>query len=243
MRLLRIIPGLLIVSAVAGAIALCQGRCSNPDVAALIQGPSAIEAWQNNRISIGKEPATSRVSPLVAQARIYAGLLNPPKPVKPIAKANPAASKSNIQSVRAAPQSKVKATPQKASPTFKVHATSVFAKAPEKSMALISEPGKGLSWIRPGDMLGYLKVTEIRTDSVMYAFKDTTGQVAWEPGIGSVSSRPRTSPSAMAMNLAKPSASPSPLPAVPASPLPSRLAAPQKRQTRPVSPRPRRGGR
>ncbi len=89
-------------------------------------------------------------------------------------------------------------------------------------MALISEPGKGMFWIRPGDMLGYyIEVTQIRREAVVCAFKDHVGQVAWEPSSKTVSQRPR------------PDAS-SHLPPVTASPLSSRLGTPKQ----PAIPRP-----
>lgn len=198
--------------------------------------------WQNNKMARAESPAASRVSPLVAQAQIYAGLLNPPRPPKPVPKDNPTPPKRLPKQTTAKPQSVTAARPAKVSPTFKVHATSVFSKRPEKSMALISQPGKGLSWARPGDMLGYLKVIEIRKDAVVYGYEDTIGEVAWESGKTPASARPRLPSPTLAMDLPEVSTDPVPPPPAPASPLPSRLAAPARRM-HPLSPRSLRGAK
>ncbi len=245
MRVLRILPGVFFASAVlVCALTLSQARSVSPDVKLLIEQSVAIETWQACKRPRTGNHAASKISPLVAQAQIYAKLLNPPARPKPQTTNKLVLAESMTRTATAPILPRVQATPQKVSPSFKVHATSVFAKHPERSMALISEPGKGMFWIRPGHMLGYLKVTEICKDAVVYEFKDTVGQVAWEPSSIPVSQRPRSDASSrMAMDLPKSSPGPSPLPPVSASPLPSRLGTPQKQRTRPMSPRPRRGGR
>jgi hypothetical protein len=208
----------------------------SPEITALLQN-NAIERWENHPIPSGQKYRTDRTSPLVTQAKIYANLLNPPALPKPKTTDKPVLAESMTRTAPASILPRVQATPQKVSPRFKVHATSVFAKHPERSMALISKPGKGMFWIRPGDMLGYLKVTQIHKDAVVYAFKDRVGQVAWEPSSIPVSQRPRSDASSrMAMDLPN-SPGPSPLPPVSASPLPSRLGTPKKQRTRPMSPR------
>lgn len=243
MRLLRILPGALVTISVGMyAMTLCQGSSTSPEVEALLAGPGAVATWQNNEMELAKKSAAPRVSPLVAQAQIYARLLNPPKPEKPVARTKPASSNPLPNHTRTKPQSITQAMPPKVTPSFKVHATSVFSKHPKKSMALISRPGENLSWIRPGDRLGYLDIVEIRKDAVVYAYEDTIGEVAWESGKTPASKRPEAPSSAMAIDLPKPSPDPVQASPEPSDPIPSRLATPT-RQMYSISPRPRRGGR
>ncbi|MCF7973367.1 MAG: hypothetical protein K9N55_06100 [Phycisphaerae bacterium] len=186
----------------------------------------------------------SKENPLVVQARIYAKLLNPPKPARTVVRSDrETVGQSDSRTVTPSPHPKIEAIPQKASVHFKVLATSVFAKEPEKSMALVSEPGKGPSWIKPGDMLGYLKVTEIRRDAVVYAFEETTGEVAWEPSQDTARPRTKVESPILAMEMPSAAASQAPLPSVPSPPLPSRLATPVNGRMHAISPRPARGGR
>lgn len=244
MRSWRIIPSMCVVSAaLMWGVRLHQGMGMTPEIAALVQGPGAIELWQARKGGLGQKRSAFKESPLVVQARVYAELLTPPRPSSArsagFTGSGVPAAKPEVADVTP----RGLATPRTVSPTFNVHATSVFARRPEKSMALISEPGKGISWIRPGDVVGYLKVIEIRRDAVVYAFKKTTGQVAWEP-----TSIPRAQPSqvsaqSMAMDLQNSPAAPTPPPAPASRPRPSRLGAPQTQPTQTVFPRPRRGGR
>jgi len=245
MRVLRILPGVFFASAVlVCALTLSQARSVSPDVKLLIEQSGAIETWQACKRPRTGNHAASKISPLVAQAQIYAKLLNPPALPKPQTTNKPALAMSMTRTATAPILPRVQATPQKVSPSFKVHATSVFAKHPERSMALISEPGKGIFWIRPGHVLGYLKVTEIRKDAVVYEFKDRVGQVAWEPSSMPASQHPGSDTSSpMAMDLPNSSPGPSPLAPVSTSPLPSRLGAPQEQSKRPASSPPHRGGR
>jgi hypothetical protein len=247
MRLLRILSGVFVILAVAVcAMTFYQGSSVSPDVAALLKKPSAVSTWQNHNATLTKSDKTSRVSPVVAQARIYARLLNPPKPAKPVARNGSASTrpKSKQTQVSAKPLSTPPARPRRVSPTFKVHATSVFSKHPEKSMALISQPGKRLSWIRPGDSLGDLKVIDIRKDAVVYAYEDTIGEVAWESSKMPASKRAELPDSAMVMDLPELSTDPVAPSLEPATPLPSRLAAPiPVRRMYSISPRRRRGAR
>ena len=104
-------------------------------------------------------------SPLVAQAQAFALLLNPPKAPEP-----PKARPVEI------PQEVLR--PVVTSPKFTVVATSVYAAQPDQSRALVSEPGSGLRWVRPGDSLGHLVVHDIRAGLVVYRDGTRTGEVA-----------------------------------------------------------------
>jgi hypothetical protein len=96
------------------------------------------------------------MTPLVAQATAFALYLNPPKPPVPPQtppRVNP-------------PQSASK--PVVAIPQFRLLSTSRHALHPEKSLALVSESGRGERWIRKGDRLGPLVVESIRDGTLVY---------------------------------------------------------------------------
>jgi hypothetical protein len=244
MRLFRMLQGVLVVSSVLSCIiAWRHCRTPSPAIASLVQRPGAVEIWQDRRMSLAKRTLITKPSPLVVQAQIYAKLLNPPKPARPVVKGKIMARPPEANPATVAVQPRVKVTPKKAAPNFKVHATSVFAKQPEKSMALISEPGKSAAWIRPGDTLGTLKVIRIRQDAVVYASEASIGEVAWTPGVTAPRSRPKRVASAMAMDVPRSPPTPKSWPPVPMNPRPNRLAAPQTRRNHAASPRPARGGR
>ncbi len=243
MRVLTCISGLCVILGIT-LIILISGPSPpfNAKITGLLQN-NTIERWENHHMPSTEKYRTERTSPLVTQAQIYAKLLNPPKKPEPgIRKPAFATSKVRVEAA-SIPEDKLQATPQKVSPRFRVHATSVFAKHPERSMALISEPGKGIFWIQPGDMLGYIKVAQIHKDAVAYTFEDTSGEVAWEPHITTMPPSPKATSSNLAINVTPALASPTTLPPRPASPLPSRLAESQDKQRHPISPRPLRGGR
>ena len=121
-----------------------------------------------------KKTRSLQNSPLVVQAQIYADLLNPPKSIikdEPI---------SHTPSRTEIPQIQIR--PKVTDPKFKVHATSVYRSDFQgRSMALISEPGRGLRWVREGDDLGRLIVHEIKQGIVIYQNGEHLGQVTWEP--------------------------------------------------------------
>jgi hypothetical protein len=236
MNLFRILLTLLSIAVVFSGKVDWKGGI-DPDVAVLLQRQSTVTRWQQRERAPDPQDSMPEIHPLVIQAEIYAKLLHPPELLPPASKPSRTAVERRAPSSATIPPK-----PPKTSPAFKVHATSVFAKTPNKSMALISQPGKGPSWIRPGDILGYLKVTKIRKDAVVYIFEDTTGEVAWEPSAGFVPIWPTPPESALAMNMPS-AAALSTLPPVAASPLPSPLASPGNKRMHVISPRPARGGR
>lgn len=102
--------------------------------------------------TFGKKAKTSRneTSPLVQQAGIFASYLNPP--VKKASQARGGRTASRSPAV---------------TPKFKVVATSYYQSDPEKSLALIDEPGKGLNWVRQSSKVGHLLVEQIKDGVVV----------------------------------------------------------------------------
>jgi hypothetical protein len=67
--------------------------------------------------------------------------------------------------------------PKKVSARFDLIATSYYAAHPEKSIALINQPGKGFSWVRQGDKVGYLIIEEVKGGVVVIRDGDRTYEV------------------------------------------------------------------
>ena len=102
----------------------------------------------------GSRPET--VPPLVTQAAEFALYLDPPKPPAPRVTAS--APRVNPPVYR----------PPVVAPKFRLLAISYYHSSPEKSLAMISEPGKGSYWIRQGDRLGHLVVERIGEQAIFY---------------------------------------------------------------------------
>lgn len=100
--------------------------------------------------------AENIVPPLVEQATAFAAYLKPPAPPVPkeVPKPKPA--------VQPVPR------PPVATPQFRLLATSCCLSSPEKSLALIAEPGKGDRWTRPGERLGHLVIESVENGMIVY---------------------------------------------------------------------------
>ncbi len=96
------------------------------------------------------------VSPLVEEATAFALYLRPPAPPAPKEVPQPKAA------VQPAPR------PPAATPQFRLLATSYCPSSPEKSLALIAEPGKGDRWTRPGEHLGHLVIESVENGTIVY---------------------------------------------------------------------------
>jgi hypothetical protein len=101
------------------------------------------------------KPTTETDNPLVTQAQLFALRINPPKPVE------------QVSTVAQKPVE---------TPKFRLMGTSVYPDDPNRSMALIDEPGKGVHWVVPSDKIGHLTVTQIVDGKVVY----TDGQKSME---------------------------------------------------------------
>lgn len=130
--------------------------------------------WAHNVPAAGKEPEVSLLErfqaressmtggranaepPLIEQARIFARYLNPPKPPPP----------------KETPRPKVQAppvrTPPRATPKFRLLSISYYRPEPERSVALVSEPGKGGYWIKKGERLGHLVIERVEEGALVY---------------------------------------------------------------------------
>jgi len=96
------------------------------------------------------------VSPLVKQATAYALYLSPPKPPTPKATAAPTFSRLPAGSAVAV------------TAKFRLLATAYYRSSPERSLALVSEPGKGDHWVKEGERLGHFLVEKVEKEGIVY---------------------------------------------------------------------------
>jgi hypothetical protein len=95
-------------------------------------------------------------SPLVDQATAYALYLDPPVPPAPKGGPQP---KTNTQPAYVPPDTTAK---------FRLLATSYYRSSPEKSWALVSEPGKGDHWITKNERVGHFIVERVDKGAIFY---------------------------------------------------------------------------
>jgi len=145
---------------VLGALGLMR---ENPQVEQILQQPSIIQRFEDARYQENNPAEES--SPLVVQARAFASYLNPPPP----------GEKKQTQ-LFAAEQTPSRNTPEipklpVPSAKFKVLGTSYYPNQPERSMALIWQPGsqEGYEqWVKEGSRLGHFVVYKIKRGVVIY---------------------------------------------------------------------------
>ena len=109
-----------------------------------LESAGVIERFSKAR---GKEDAgsQSQTSPLVKQAQAFALYLNPPPEMK-----------------KPADKSGIVHRPPTVSPKFVLVGTCYYALHPERSLALIDEPGKGLNWVRQSSGVGHLIIEQVK---------------------------------------------------------------------------------
>lgn len=93
--------------------------------------------------------------PLIKEAKAFALYLNPPPPPPPKEPSPPKAS---------APPPR----PTSTAPKFRLLSISYYQSEPQRSLAMVSEPGKGAYWISEGAQLGHLVVERINREGIVY---------------------------------------------------------------------------
>jgi len=94
--------------------------------------------------------------PLVQEATKFALYLSPPNPPQPLKAPRPAVNKRPV--VR----------PPKPTARFRLLATSYNRSHPDRSFALVSEPGKGAYWIKKHERLGHFVIEGIKKGTLVY---------------------------------------------------------------------------
>jgi hypothetical protein len=141
-----------IVAVLFFVLSAAFGLRSDKDKEAYLAKPTAVSLFTKS----AKNRATSEPeSPLIKQADAFALRINPPAPV----------IETPVQAIRPAE-----------TPKFRLLGTSFYPHDPNRSMALIDEPGKGQHWIGPSTGVGSYTITQIGDGKLTY----TDGQKSME---------------------------------------------------------------
>jgi hypothetical protein len=132
---------------------------------------------QRSEVSGQKSDVTGQSVPaLVVQAQAFAAILNRPAPA-PAAKSvqTPVAASDPL------PLLAPKTRPVMPSINFKLVATSYYAGRPDKSMALLAEPGNkdGGRWVKEGAQIGHFTIHEIKQGVVVLREGDNVRERPW----------------------------------------------------------------
>ncbi len=146
----------------------------DPKVEAILHGPGVVERFGRDG-GQGSRVGDQTVSPLVAQAQEFGRYLNPP-PAGPEATVKPPVALA----VSTPPEAKPGSRPIFSTAGFKLVATSYYEGRPDRSMALLSEPGNGDTgrWVREGTQVGHFTVHEIRQGVVVLRDGDNIRELA-----------------------------------------------------------------
>jgi hypothetical protein len=118
-------------------------------------------------VTLKQQNKADTLSPLVKQAADFSQYINPPKPP-------PAPPKPQEPRIVSEPVAVLSA----AKPQFTVIATSYYRSRPEKSVALIYEPGRGEHWVIKGESIGHFVIDSIKDGAVIYSDGSKLQEVA-----------------------------------------------------------------
>jgi hypothetical protein len=163
-RILHTISVFTIISA-AGAFVFCAvWQLQDADK---INHSPVLSIIEKFNIANGKNEKKNNkiVHPLVEQAQHFASYLNPPKPklskIRKVLTPEKRTLKAVNQKITTTESTKLK-------PKFTLVGISYYRSNPEKSMALVSEPGKGVYWVKKGSNLGHFVVEKIERRKIVY---------------------------------------------------------------------------
>lgn len=163
------ITTLKITTVLAAVICVCMvgfvgafGLKGDPEAEKLIAEPSFVD--QLKEVITVARADSDEMSPLVREAQLFAKRINPPPPPKPpVVKKNATETVSKSDPIKAIEPR----TPHRSSAKFEVIATCTYEDDPDKSMALLKLPAKGLKWVRVNEHVEHLVVAEVTDGSVV----------------------------------------------------------------------------
>ncbi len=156
-KTIQIAAVVLAVCAIAALVAaVFLGIRPDPAKDEILSQPGVVEEF---RKTAAASTGPTRTSPLVAQAERLAKRMNPPAPPKPVGK--------DPEDPASAADSKVPPPPPPAK--FEVVATAVNPADPSKSYALLSQPGKGFFWVKPGDEVSRAVIKQVLPGKIVTA--------------------------------------------------------------------------
>ena len=148
LRVMSVIAGLLAVAFIVLSIA--GGIEPDAEVEKILVSTTVLEQFPNQQDNSAGQSQGLANSALVAEAKRYALIVNPPSSLP----GNP-----RMGPYRSPPRPEVR--PQQVTAKFTLEGTCYNAEVPNASLAFIDEPGKGQRWVRQGDKLGHLIIEEI----------------------------------------------------------------------------------
>ena len=158
------ITGLIAVLAALGCVAMLAmfGLREDPNIQKLLASESVVDMFRKKKTKASSK--NEQIAPLVKQAKALALRINPPPKPKSVAKKT---AKKTV------PAAKKRPTPKTATVSTKVKlvATCKYEDQPEKSMALLNLPAKGLKWYRQGQEINHLVIQRINDRNIVL-YKD-----------------------------------------------------------------------
>lgn len=168
------ITGFLAVLATVACVAMLAifGLKGDPEIRKVLDSESAVALFRKKTTKASS--ANDQVSPLVKQAKALALRINPPPKPKPVAKKTPRPTPGKSKSI---PTPKV----AKVNTKFDLIATCKYEDQPEKSMALLDLPAKGLQWFRQGQEINHLIIQQINDGNIVLYKGGVENSVATMP--------------------------------------------------------------
>ena len=134
------------------------GLNGDADIEKVLSSPGAVEKFK--KLATKDTAKQDQVSPLVKQAKAFALRINPPPPPKPKTPKITPTKKPTAKKPIPKPKTQINTK-------FNLVATCRYEKFPQKSMALLDMPAKGLKWYHQGEEVGHLTIEEIKDGSIV----------------------------------------------------------------------------
>ena len=155
---------LVVLAAVFIVLSAVYGSESDQEIEKLLESPGALEKFNKAK---GAKPGRSETPPLVTEAKKFALYLNPPAE----------APKRRPSSERSKPGFKPPEPKKDFSIKFDLIGVSYYSAHPDRSLALIDEPGKGLVWVTQGSEIGHSVIEQIKQGVVVVRSGKTTSEL------------------------------------------------------------------
>jgi hypothetical protein len=153
----------------------------NPEVNKFLKSPGIVE--RHNLIRSNTDDSHKKSTPLVKQAKNFAAYLKSPKAKEEEEEVTVLAptrvSTSSIRSIASSLKSAAH------TPKFTLHGTCYYPLKPDKSLALLWQPGGGggtFKWVRQGAQLGHFIIQEIKPSAIVYAGGQQVGEMTIQRG-------------------------------------------------------------
>lgn len=154
------ITGILAALAAVGCVVMLAlfGLKGDTAIEKILNAPSVVDIFKKQATKT--KTALDQVSPLVNWAKTFALRINPPAPIIPDLPKKPSVTRKTSNK-RPIPTPKVPINTK-----FNLVATCRYEDQPEKSMALLDMPAKGLEWFRVGEEVNHLIIHQINDGSI-----------------------------------------------------------------------------